>query len=98
VPEWRDVAARDARCAAQLPAPALRTVEEKLEHVASGRGTVVLPRSTAVFCSRPDVVTVPISDLGPNPVCLARGRRTPQAADPRVAAIARDHASAVVSG
>jgi DNA-binding transcriptional LysR family regulator len=40
VPEWR--------AAGTEPPPAIRTVEEKLEHVAAGRGVVVLlPLSTA---------------------------------------------------
>jgi hypothetical protein len=45
VPEWRtltgDTAPRNA--------PATLAVEEKLEHVASRRGFIVLPQSTATF-------------------------------------------------
>ena len=73
VPEWRDAQldfVRIAGDAAQPPTP-LRTVEEKLEHVAAGRGIAVLPASTAQFYSRPDVVYVPVSDLPPGEVALA---------------------------
>jgi DNA-binding transcriptional LysR family regulator len=70
VPEWRDVAT-ELRSGAREPEPLVRTVEEKLEHVAAGRGVVVLPLSTATFYTRPDVVAVPVRDLGPNHVCIA---------------------------
>jgi len=63
VPEWRGIAAGRL--------PALRSVEEKLEHVAAGRGVVVLPLSTATFYIRPDVTHVAIDDIGPSQVCLA---------------------------
>lgn len=69
VPEWRDIAT-ELRTGRQ-PVPALRSVEEKLEHVAAGHGVVVLPLSTATFYTRPDVTHVAIDDLGPNQVCLA---------------------------
>ncbi|MEU8257298.1 LysR substrate-binding domain-containing protein [Micromonospora inaquosa] len=69
-PEWRDLPNRlidpDPR-----PRPALNSVEEKLEHVAAYAGMVILPLSTATFYTRPDVVHVPVADLGPNQVCLA---------------------------
>lgn len=65
VPEWRDIAVVPAR---RLRLP---TVEEKLEHVAAGHGASILPASTAAFYRRPDVVQVPVADLGPNQVCLA---------------------------
>jgi DNA-binding transcriptional LysR family regulator len=70
VPEWRDVAVelREGK-AGRLPV--FHSVEEKLEHVAIGNGVSVLPLSTARFYSRPDVVSVPIEDVGPNHVCLA---------------------------
>ena len=51
--------------------PPLRTVEEKLEHVAAGNGIVVLPLSTATFYTRPDIRHVPVCDIAPNQVCLA---------------------------
>jgi DNA-binding transcriptional LysR family regulator len=65
------------------PAPAqggtlLRSVEEKLEHVASGHGIIVLPRSATAYYTRPDVVYVPLTDAEPDEVYLAceAGRRT----------------------
>jgi DNA-binding transcriptional LysR family regulator len=70
VPEWRDIAV-ELRSGAGEPPPPIRTVEEKLEHVAAGHGLVVLPRSTATFYTRPDITWVPIDDIGPNRVCLA---------------------------
>jgi DNA-binding transcriptional LysR family regulator len=67
VPEWQeptgDTAPREA--------PTALAVEEKLEHVAAGRGIVVLPASTAGFYQRPDVVAVAIADIGPSRVALA---------------------------
>jgi hypothetical protein len=51
--------------------PAARTVEEKLEQVAVGRGIVVLPESTATFYTRPDVVHRYVIDLADGEVALA---------------------------
>jgi DNA-binding transcriptional LysR family regulator len=70
VPEWRDIAVELRSGRGQPPRP-IRTVEEKLEHVAAGHGLVVLPLSTATFYTRPDITWVPIDDIGPNRVCLA---------------------------
>lgn len=70
VPEWRDLPNRptdpDPR-----PRPDLHSVEEKLEHVAAYAGMAILPLSTATFYTRPDVIHVPVSDLGHNQVRLA---------------------------
>ncbi|GAA1647577.1 LysR family transcriptional regulator [Nonomuraea maheshkhaliensis] len=49
----------------------VRGVEEKLEHVAAGRGISFVGRSETVFYSRPDISYVPIPDLAPEQVCLA---------------------------
>ncbi len=59
-------------------ASALRSVEEKLEHVASGHGVIMLPRSVTEYYSRPDVVYVPVHDAEPDEVLLAceAGRRS----------------------
>ncbi|WP_285646241.1 LysR substrate-binding domain-containing protein [Lentzea sp. NBRC 102530] len=59
--------------------PEIRTVEEKLEHVALHGGVAVLPLSTAVFYSREDLVHVPVSDMAPDEVALAWAahRQTP---------------------
>ncbi|WP_369138766.1 LysR family transcriptional regulator [Modestobacter versicolor] len=70
VPEWRDIAS-ELRTGRRAAAPPASTVEEKLEHVATGRGVAVLPLSTATFYTRPDVAHSPITDIAPNRVCLA---------------------------
>lgn len=67
VPEWQALTGDSA----PTDAPAALAVEEKLEHVAAGRGIVVLPRSTAGFYQRPDVTTVAVADIGPSRVALA---------------------------
>ena len=72
VPEWRTERLRQGLA----PAPARDTprpqaVEEKLEHVAAGRGIAVLPASTARFYQRPDVTYRPVTGLAPNEVVLA---------------------------
>jgi DNA-binding transcriptional LysR family regulator len=71
VPEWRDIAQEMRARSARRPPPTMRTVEEKLEHVAAGHGIIVLPESTATFYRRPDVTHATISDIGPNHVSLA---------------------------
>ncbi|XVU28451.1 LysR family transcriptional regulator [Actinoplanes sp. CA-054009] len=65
VPEWRDVAT-----VAPEPIPA-QAVEEKLEHVAAGRGVVVLPLSAATYYTRPDVTWSRIFDISDNQIALA---------------------------
>jgi DNA-binding transcriptional LysR family regulator len=78
VPEWRDVALelRDRR---RPEVPPIHQVEEKLKLVASGAGICVLPLSTATFYTRPDVIPLPVEDIGPNEVALAwvASRRSP---------------------
>lgn len=49
----------------------LRSVEEKLEFVASGEGIIVLPLSATTHYTRPDVTYVPLSDSEPDQVLLA---------------------------
>ncbi|MEV8397752.1 LysR family transcriptional regulator [Streptomyces niveus] len=71
VPEWRDLPDRAGGAEAAGPAPAFRSVEEKLEHVATTGGVIVLPLSTATYYTHTDVAHVPIGDIGPNEVCLA---------------------------
>jgi DNA-binding transcriptional LysR family regulator len=89
VPEWRDTA-REMRTR-RGSAPAFRTVEEKLEHVAAGHGIVLLPLSTADFYTRPGIAYVHVSDIPPNQVCLAwdAARRSPLIRD--FAVIAAGH-------
>jgi DNA-binding transcriptional LysR family regulator len=59
--------------------PPLRGVEEKLEHVAAGRGIILLPQSATEYYTRPDIVYVPVPDAEPDEVLLAseRARRAP---------------------
>jgi DNA-binding transcriptional LysR family regulator len=70
VPEWRDIAV-ELRDGTAAPVPGIRSVEEKLEHVAAGAGISIIPASTASFYIRADVVRIPVDDIGPNQVCLA---------------------------
>jgi DNA-binding transcriptional LysR family regulator len=90
VPEWRDIAV-EMRARRRRSGPVFRTVEEKLEHVAAGRGVVVLPLSTAVFYTRPGVAYSHVGDIPPNQVCLGwdAARRSRLIQD--FAAIAADH-------
>jgi len=79
-PEWRDTVAVLRPGALALlhgDLPVVRTVEEKLEHVAGGRGIVLLPESTAMFYTRPDVVYRYVADLPPTESALVydEGRR-----------------------
>lgn len=61
VPEWHG------------PASPIRyaAVEEKLEHVAAGRGVVILPLSTAQFYTRQDLAHVRLDDIPFGEVALA---------------------------
>ncbi len=61
----------------------VRGVEEKLEHVAAGRGISFVGRSETVFYSRPDICYVSIPELAPDQVCLAMAasRTSPLADD-----------------
>jgi len=79
VPEWREVAAEMRERRRLAPEIAMRSVEEKLEHVAAGRGISVLPRSTGSYYQRPDVSCVLIDDIAPTEVALAwvSSRRSP---------------------
>ena len=91
VPEWRDIAT-ELRSRHRGSAPVFHTVEEKLEHVATGHGIVLLPLSTAAFYTRPGVSYSRVSDIPPNQVALAwdAARRSPLIRD--FAAIAAEHA------
>lgn len=61
-PEWAAITTARLRSRAANAVP-LSSVEEKMEHVASGDGFVVLPRSTCSYYQRPDVQVVPIEGL-----------------------------------
>ena len=73
VPEWRDAVALlhpgEERPGAQVS----HSVEEKLEQVAARRGIVILPKSTASYYVRPDVISRPIVDARPSEVAVAFG-------------------------
>jgi DNA-binding transcriptional LysR family regulator len=58
---------------------AIRTVEEKWEHVAAGNGVLFVAASMARYYRRDDIVSVPLSDAPPDQVLLATatGRTSP---------------------
>ena len=72
---WQsDIAAERHLRYLQPPRPGgtpIRSVEEKLEHVAAGHGIIVLPLSATRHYTRPDVVYVPVVDAQPDQVFLA---------------------------
>jgi DNA-binding transcriptional LysR family regulator len=75
VPEWRAVAT-EFRTGMLVQRPPMRSMEEKLEHVAAERGIAIIPRSTAQYYVRPDVAYVHVPDVAPSRVVLvwAKGR------------------------
>lgn len=68
LPGWQELTAPDQRWAP--PHSAVRSVEDKLEHVAAREGFVVLPQSTTAYYRRPEVRAVPIGDAHPGQVTL----------------------------
>ena len=54
-----------------LPVLGARSIEELLEHVAAGRGVVVIPLSAARYFARPDITHVLVDGVEPSHVCLA---------------------------
>jgi DNA-binding transcriptional LysR family regulator len=70
IPEWREIASELRGRTSRRPIPTIRTVEEKFEHVATGKGIVILPKSTTTFYRRSDVVCIRIDDISPNQVSL----------------------------
>jgi DNA-binding transcriptional LysR family regulator len=83
VPEWRSVAKEMHDRQRPATIAQARSVEEKLEHVAAGRGFSVLPESAATYYQRSDVAWAPITDIPPSEVRLAwvATRRTPLIAE-----------------
>jgi DNA-binding transcriptional LysR family regulator len=71
VPEWRSVAREVHDRQRPVAITQARSVEEKLEHVAAGRGFSVLPESAATYYQRSDVAWSPITDIPPSEVRLA---------------------------
>jgi DNA-binding transcriptional LysR family regulator len=79
VPEWRDIATGLAERSPSDGHEYRYSVEEKLEHVAAGRGLAVLPASVLDFYRRPDLASAVIADIGPSETALVwgAGRRSP---------------------
>jgi DNA-binding transcriptional LysR family regulator len=71
IPEWQTMIAGRPDQAPNLAAMNFRSVEEKLEAVAAGRGVSVLPESTARYYRRPDITYLRITDIPDNEVRLA---------------------------
>lgn len=71
IPEWQTMIASRPDQAPDLAAMNFRSVEEKLEAVAAGRGVSVLPESTAHYYHRTDITYLPITDIPDNEVRLA---------------------------
>jgi len=61
------------------PDPGLRVhgSDEKLEHVAAGRGITFVASSESLFYSRPDISYVPVRDLAPDQVGVAMAASRP---------------------
>jgi DNA-binding transcriptional LysR family regulator len=81
VPEWRDIATelQGAESASdRVRMPALRSMEEKVEHVAGGRGIVVVPESAAAQYHRSDVVYRPVLGIAENRVSVAYSSERPR--------------------
>jgi DNA-binding transcriptional LysR family regulator len=83
VPEWRDIATEMRHRRRTAPPRISHTVEEKLEHVAAGRGIAILPKTTADYYQRADVIRVELTDIPPAEVALAwsSARRSPLIAE-----------------
>jgi DNA-binding transcriptional LysR family regulator len=71
VPEWRDIATEIRAGVPRARQEEVYSIEEKLEHVAVGRGTAILPSSVAAYYRRPDLSTLRVTDIGPSKICLA---------------------------
>ncbi len=71
---WVDWWAVNPRPDGSEPAwgPENDNVEEMLEHVAAGAGYCIVPRSMTEFYPRPDLTWVPIVDIDPLRIALAR--------------------------
>lgn len=72
-----------------------RSIEELLEHVAAGRGVVVIPLSTARYFARPDLTHAIVDDVAPSQVCLAWRSSRQDALIREFVAIARRTASVI---
>jgi DNA-binding transcriptional LysR family regulator len=83
VPEWREVATEMRNLRRSAPPRTSHTVEEKLEHVATGRGIVILHETVATYYRRPDIAYVHLTDIPPAEIALAwsSSRRSPLIAE-----------------
>jgi DNA-binding transcriptional LysR family regulator len=59
------------------PGPVVDNLEEKLQHVAAGRAISFLPASLAAAVTHPGVAYVPVTDVPPIKICLARREGPP---------------------
>jgi DNA-binding transcriptional LysR family regulator len=73
-------------------AAGLRTMEEKLEAVALGRGLALVPATAAAYYQRPDIVYLPVTGAPPYQVALATAAG--QSGRPEVAEFLRIAAAA----
>jgi DNA-binding transcriptional LysR family regulator len=75
VPEWRTLTGDTS----PRVIPLALAIEEKLEHVAAGKGVIVLAQSAATFYQRADISYAVITDIDPCRVALAwaADRRSP---------------------
>lgn len=56
----------------QRQGPVAATMEEKLEHVAAGHAIAFAPASVAMTYAHPGIVCIPVTDISPSEVCIAR--------------------------
>jgi DNA-binding transcriptional LysR family regulator len=68
------------------PGPAVDNLEEKLQHVAAGRAISFVPASVAAAVTHPGIAYVPVTDIPPIKICLARKSGPPS---PLVAAFVK---------
>jgi DNA-binding transcriptional LysR family regulator len=84
-PAWEAFQNVDPRPDGRRPryGPAVDNLEEKLQHVASGRAVSFLPASLAAAYAHPGISYVPVTDISPIKICLAwkAGAVSPLVAD-----------------
>jgi len=72
-----DPSTRPTRLPYPDPGLRVRGTDEKLEHVAAGRGVTFVASSESLFHSRPDISYVPVRDLAPDQVGVAMAASRP---------------------
>jgi DNA-binding transcriptional LysR family regulator len=72
-PGWQAFHNVDPRPDGRRPraGPAVDNLEEKLQHVAAGRGVSFVPASVAATFTQPGIAYVPVNDIPPINICLA---------------------------